>query len=219
MNELRIGWVSIVFLLLSQWVVLKKSVRWYHGAVAAGAILFHYSAVFYPVFSLAVFRKWSCRLIVRGGLVMALCALVAWLLTPAHFLEKIRLYQNYPAPSRLSGLSSVVQIGILLWAVQKSDLSMRMRRRLIGVSAALTVLFFAVIQFTYAGLRLLDLVVYSVALMLLCLHGLAGQRLNLTVKRLMLLFGLVSVLFIFRNFLNEPLSSYAPFLPYRTFLS
>jgi len=217
MNEMRIGLVSIVYLLIYQLIGRCGKIRWWNSVPVVATLALHYTAIFYPIFTCAVLKSWSRRLVFLIGLVLAGGVVFVMLLTPGHVMEKFRLYSAYPAPSRLSGLSSVVQAAIMMFAVYHSSLSCQIKKRFIVVSTGLVIFSLGVVQVTYAGLRMLDLVVYAGVITVLFLHNAASVRLNRKVKLCMLCFGLFSVAFVFRNFLNESADSYSPFLPYHTF--
>lgn len=216
MNELRIGLASIVFLLACQVLSRAGKIDLKSGMLSLASVLMHYSAVLFPLYVFIAFvhrNRWS-YILWGGCCFLSVLALIA--IRPEYFMMKLNSYSGFRAPYAVSGLAGLTQVGIMLLAIWQSALSIGMKRRLLVLSAVLSLAFFGIVQLSYAGLRLLDLVVFICPLTMLCAHGVEGQRLNSRTRFWMVLFGLVSVGFVFRRFLVEPAGSLAPFLPYHS---
>ncbi len=214
MNTLRIGLASIIFLLVGQRLAQRKTLDSGGLALMAMSGLTHYSAVVFPLFFLGVFKRWSRSLVLGGVGLCILGGLVVVVVSPGYVMTRLQAYDGFAAPSRFSGLSGVIQVAIMVLAAWKSDLPADLKTRLVTVSIALVAVFIGVTQFSYAGLRFLDLVIFICPVAILCAHGLNGVNMNSRVRSLMLMFGVVSAVFVFRRFLNEPPGGPAPFLPY-----
>lgn len=219
MNALRIGLASILFLL-----ALQAASRHHNPSPAAlglalVASVTHYTAIFYPLFGMAVLRRWSRRLVLGVVLFGVLAFAVAFLLQHAYLLAKLQSYETLRAPSRFSGLSSVIQVALVLVAIWKSTLSPHKKGQLLTLALLLTAAFMGLVQFSYAGLRLLDLVVFVLPPAMVAAHELENKPMNLPARLGLLAFGLASTVFVFRRFIVESPDSLAPFLPYHLIFS
>lgn len=219
MNALRIGLASVLFLLAMQDLSRRHKLGAPSVLLSIGACLTHYSALLYPIFFLAVLRRWSMRLLLGGVIVGVLALVVFFLVHPPYLMAKLQSYVGFRAPSRLSGLSSVVQIVLVLFAAWKSTLSHSMKLQLITVALVVAGGFLGVVQFSYAGLRLLELIVFLTPVVFVCAHELENKPMNGPARFGLLAFGTISAVFIFRRFLVESPDSLAPFLPYHLIFS
>ncbi|MGE4450416.1 EpsG family protein [Castellaniella sp.] len=219
MNALRIGLASILFLLALQAVSRHRKPSHAALGLALAASVTHYTAIFYPLFGVAALRRWSRRLVLGGVLIGALVFAAVFLLQHAYLMAKLQSYESLRAPSRFSGLSSVIQIALVSAAIWKSTLSRPRKGQLLTLALLLTAAFMGLVQFSYAGLRLLDLVVFVLPPTMVAAHELENKPMNLQARLGLLAFGLVSTVFVFRRFLVESPDSLAPFLPYHLIFS
>lgn len=215
MNALRIGLASILLLLAAQQFRRSRTFGPGSGALGAAGSLCHYTLAFSLCFLVAVLRPWSKKLLL--GVLLSAAAILALIIAISTGYLSLRLtsYTNFTAPSHLSGLSNTIGIAVLLCGVWRGQLPKELRTRLLSLSIGFSILFFGIVQVSYAGVRLLDLLGFVVPLAILCAYGSCGQKLDRPVKLALYVFGVLSAAFMFRNFLNESANSLAPFLPYR----
>lgn len=219
MNGLRIGLASILFLLAAQAMSRRHLLSPSALLITILACLTHYTAMLYPAFFIVAVRRWSARLLL-GGVAIGVCAaLVFAFLQSGYLMARLQSYDGFAAPSRFSGLSSLIQIAVVSAAAWKSTLSHGMKVRLISIALLFATCFMGIVQFSYAGLRLLELVVFVTPLAMVCAHELENKLLNASARLGLLAFGLVSTVFVFRRFLVESPDSLAPFLPYHLIFS
>lgn len=216
MNVLRIGLASILLLLAVQQFRRSRRFGFDSGAWAIAGLLCQYTLAFPLCFLVAVLRPWSKKLLLGVLLsAVAIAALIA-AISISYFSVRLTTYKYLAAPSHLSGLSIIVGVAILLCGVWRGQLPKDLRIRLLSLSIGFAILFFGIVQVSYAGPRLLDLLGFVVPLAILCAYGYCDKKLDQPVKLALCVFGLVSAAFMFRNFLNESVNSLTPFLPYQS---
>ncbi|MDY0309057.1 MAG: EpsG family protein [Castellaniella sp.] len=219
MNALRIGLASILFLCAMQWVARQRQLGTTSLALAVASCVTHYTAVLYPVFLVSTLRRWSFRFLLGGAILCGLAVIAVILMNSAYLISRLHSYSAFPAPSRFSGLASIVQNAAVSMAIWKSTLSHGQKLRLLSAMWLVAACFFGVVQFSYAGLRLLELVVFIAPLATVYAHEIEGKLMNASARIWLFAFGLVSMVFVFRRFLVESPDSLAPFLPYRLIFS
>lgn len=215
MNALRIGLASILLLLATQQYRRSRTFNPGVGVLGVAGLLCHYSLTFSLCFMVAVLRPLSRKLML--GILLSAAMLVALIavVSISYFPDRLATYISFTAPSRLSGLSVIIGVTILLYGVLVGELPRNLRIRLLGLSTGFSILFFGAVWVSYAGVRLLNLLDFAVPLSILCAYGSCSQKLDRPIKIALCVFGLASAAFMFRNFLNETSYSVAPFLPYR----
>ncbi len=216
MNAIRFG-LAFAFVLLG-WQALRRKKVWAYFFLSLLAILFHYSA-FVLAFLLFLQEKNLRKPQVAFSLVVLLTLLaILIVIKEDYFQAKLFLYADYSSPSPWSGLSrssavflillgfvipfSKDRIGFALWLLVPT---------LMGQTLAL---------FSYAGLRILDLMAVGTPLLLLRWF----DRNSVVPSRVfwsgLAFAGILSCLFLYRNFLSDYdgqlTGTLTPFLPYRT---
>ena len=181
------------------------------------SLLFQYSSLVVIAFSLLVESKMRTRRFVVTA-VATLCGVTAFAyVANTYVVQKFTLYalSNYQAPGPLSGLSQVAIVAVILVGLRYFRVEKRLRNRLLWVTVALCALFLIITQYSYAGLRLLDLLAFALPFTLVRAIARGDAELTARAKLVFVVAGFVGAAFFLRNMLMEPLSSASPFLPYR----
>src|SRR3546814_7500157 len=156
----RIGLVSFLFMRFSQSFARRKSVNASNGILGLSSVFMHYTACLFPLYFVAGFHRRikGTTVVWLGGLILLSLGVAA--VYSGYLIAKIRSYDALPAPSGLSGFADIILIGVLSLAVWKSTISSTAKYRLILLTWALAITFMASVQFSYAGLGLLELGVF-----------------------------------------------------------
>lgn len=214
MNGLRIGIASILLLLAVQ--SLRRGCALKSGVTALVSVLCHYTIVFsiaYIAINHLKNIKWKYLLF------LGVTPLVVFYVAQEHILLKINLYLDFESPNPLSGLSKVLVVIFLLSGVMFSSLPSSMRNRIVFFALLFTGVAFAVAVYSYAGLRILDLISFALAIVILEAHFKVKQLLNWKTKFSFILAGFISAAAVYRGFLLEAGRGESPFLPYEVFNS
>lgn len=210
MNGLRIG-IASAFLLLAA--------RYYSNRRAGKSMLFmllslsfHYT-VFFSIFFLLInsVRRVSIKYCIVGVLLLVFLLYVA----QGYFLEKIAAYSGYESPGPLSGLSKFLVIAIFIFAILLSELPVVLRMKVAVSAAFFSMLAMLLSSFTYAGLRILDLIAFALPMIFLVLYGERNIYFGFKVRLLFVLAGLLSVVAVYRGFIIEAGHGGSPFLSYK----
>lgn len=216
MNAIRFG-LAFAFILLG-WQALRRGKFWAYVVLSLTATLFHYSAAVIALllFLLEINLK---RPAVVAGATVFLVGLLLLAVSRQEYLEaKLFLYADYASPSVWSGLSRSFAVTTILFGfIMPFDVR---RMKVATLLLMLTLLGQGLALFSYAGLRILDILAASTPLVLLRWldrNGLAPSKafwLGLTLA------GIASCFFLYRNFLSDYdgqlTGTLTPFLPYRT---
>jgi len=144
------------------------------------------------------------------------------------FSKKVNLYKSFQAPSALSGTSRVVMIFLalfLVFSLPSTKHHARFRKKFLYVFLSSLLFSFVVSRFSYAGLRLLDLVFLSSASMIFYYSMKNRDIVTKRVERIALLLFFISLLAFTRNFVNsardydtfgQSTATQSAFVPYRT---
>ncbi|WP_339651727.1 EpsG family protein, partial [Halopseudomonas pelagia] len=212
MNALRIGLASALLLLAVQ--VFRRKGDMPALCVGLLALLFHYSALFSLLFIALTQRPWLRLSTLLGLLVVLLGFAVGLIFIDFYLLEKIQAYQQLQAPGGLSGVSKVVPLVIMLAGMLLSSLPRQLKLKAFIVYSVFISAAWLLTQFSYAGLRFLDLLSFSVPLSILATYSHLQLDFDRQIKVSMLAAGLVSIAGIWRGFLLERGEGKSPFLPY-----
>lgn len=213
-NGERIGIACAVLLLSAQCyrlgqTRLSKVLFW-------GSLLFQYSSLVVLAYTLLVESKMRTRRFILTSLA-TLCAVTVFAyFAHAYVLAKYMLYvlSGYQSPGPLSGLSQIAIVAIILAGLRYFRLEPQVRRRMLWVTTALCVTFWGISQYSYAGLRLLDLVAFALPYSLLRAMAKGDAMFTSRAKLVFVLAGFVGAAFYFRNMLLEPAGAQSPFIPY-----
>lgn len=218
MNGLRIGIALVILLLALQY--------WRRGRLRRGivvallSITFHYSAVvvLLYVWLVGTNLKNKRNLLLALTVVPALLALSA--MNNAYFSAKFELYaeSGYSAPTGISGLSDVAMVAAILILVPFFRLPKTVKFRVVWSALLFVVIFWGVARFSYAGLRLLELLSYALPFALMLVYAKYQAGLDRRAQWALVLAGIAGMLGMYRNMLLERtfFDSVSPFLPYKT---
>jgi hypothetical protein len=218
MNAVRAGLAMAVLLLAWQ-----ASRRGNHRAFllwGLAALLFHYSALL-PFLLLFLSGLSVSRVRTLILLVIALAfAAVLVASRQEYFLAKIALYSDYESPFSFSGLSRLILVTLVWMGVVLSPLGVGPKVRATALFLLPTLLFQGLAFFSYAGLRLLELMSFVAPLMAISEFDRARRPPGRTFWLILGIGGLLGAGFVYRNFLTDYdgqlTGTLTPFLPYRT---
>ena len=162
MNTLRIGMAMAVLLLAVQAIRRTESPR--NVAVLFAPVLLHYTSIIASCFLVLTGLRWKSKLFsvaVAGG--VAVFAMFQLTLQD-YLFGKLLAYETFAAPSEASGLSRLVIMAIITGAVLVGGLPANAKVKLVWVTAILALIFAALTKDTAAGLRLLDILSFSMPL-------------------------------------------------------
>ncbi|MDQ7040907.1 MAG: EpsG family protein [Rhodothermus sp.] len=214
MNVLRMGLASVIFLLalqLDRRQQLQKALL-----LAFVSILFHYSVVFVILYLWLIDNKLSGKGKVVGIIGIVLFVVLLILFNETYFEIKLKSYVMIEPPGMLSGLSRIILCMVLLAGVVFSSLPPREKHRLFWWTLLFMGMFWGITRISYAGLRLLDLLIFTLAVAIMRSYGRTGQPVDRIVKASWLLAGLLGAAAMYRNMLQERFWSPSPWLPYHT---
>lgn len=217
-NAERIGIACAVLLLSVQYYRLGQSPK--AAVLFWGALLFQYSSLVVLAYTLLVESRMRTRRFVVTAAI-TLCAVAVFVyFARTYVLGKYTLYvlSGYHSPGPLSGLSQIAVVIIILAGLRYFHLEPQLRRRTLWVTIALCAIFWVMTQYSYAGLRLLDIMAFAVPYSLLRAIARGDAVMTSRAKIVFVLAGFVGAVFFFRNMLLEPGTSMSPFIPYH-FLS
>lgn len=215
MNGLRIGIASAILMLAVQEVRRRG---YFSGlAVALSTLLFHYS-VFFSLFFIYISQRRWIKLSTSLLLIIAAAFAVSFFYANAeYFSYKISFYETTQSPNFLSGLSKVMVIFVIIFGVAMSGISIDEKIKIIIPGILLTVVFWGITSFTYAGLRILDLISFALPVSLLATYSRLGLLFDRSVRVALFFGGLISAAGVYRGFLLDFGQGPTPFLPYHFF--
>jgi hypothetical protein len=155
----------------------------------------------------------------RHVFLVGIAVLILFHFVGEYVFLKFTLYSTVETPNSFSGLSKVIVISVLGFGILFLDSPLPLRLRIIFSTIVFTGFAIAVSTFSYAGLRLLDLIAFALPVSILMIHSEARRRFNWKIKLSFLLAGFVSAVFVYRGFLLEAGQGNSPFLPYEVFNS
>ena len=218
MNVLRVGIATLILFYLVV-AVMEHSNKLKILFLSFLAVLFQYSILFslFFVFSTSV-KVWSGKRFfwLIGLSFFALCLLYSGM---DYLVFKLGAYTDneYINPGGFSGLSIVAILLVLLCSIWLSNLPKNVKGKLISFGFIMMVAFYFMASYTYAGLRLLDLLSVSLALTAVLQHTVNERRFNSFFKGGLLFAGLLSGVSTMKGFLEFEGLGESPFLPYHFF--
>lgn len=214
MNVLRMGLASAIFLMALQLDRKKENRK--AIILAIMSVLFHYSMIFAILYLWLVDEQIGGKYRALGVFSMIVMVLLLVVLNEAYFVTKFQNYAVIEPPGMLSGLSRVVLCVILLGGVWFSSLPRPEIHRLVLWTLFFMGVFWGITRVSYAGLRMLDLLVFVLAVAIMRAYGRTGQPVDRSVRASWLLAGIVGAAGVYRNMLQESFWSPSPWLPYHT---
>lgn len=219
MNVLRIGLASALLLLATQFFARRRFAPALLTAILA--VTMHYSSALVLVLLVGATSRgvahWK-RVTAGIGIFAGLLVFIAW--NSTYISNKLGLYAAYDSPSALSGTRPLLLILLMLIAAHFSRIPAIPRTRMQLLVSLATIFGAALSAFSYAGLRVLELVAFSAPLILVMLLTQYRIRLSRSVLVLFLTAGTLYAAVTFRGFLIEASNSatLSPFLPYHALL-
>lgn len=218
MNAIRTG-LAMAFLLLA-WQALRRRRILQAVLVSSLAVSFHYSIVL-PILLLFANElsrpNWRVFLAFLTILFAIMGLLIAYY---SHVEEKFTLYQNFQSPSIFSGVSRFLILLFLYACILFTTLPPTAKRRMVFPLLVLPCFCQAAAWFSYAGLRLLDLVAFVAPLLVLRQYDHHLMKPDRLFRKALFLAGLAGAFVSFRNFVADYggrlTGTSTPFLPYRT---
>lgn len=209
MNALRVGVAFSFFLVLFQYALHSNFDRKIKYGVLA--CVFHFSSAFYIVF----LYVYNIKILTIKWLVKAFLLMLVFLGFIVFFREyivhKFLLYSNYDSPGGLSGLRIVIPIIIVLLGVFLSRLYIYEKLKFFVFVFSLASVFFVIVQFSYSGLRLLDLLLMVTPMAILLAFKKENKDLDINIKLSFVVAGLLFSIGTYLGFDQH-------FIPYRSWL-
>lgn len=215
MNALRVGIASSILLLAIQ--EFRKNNQHTGFAILFTTILFHYSIALSSFFIITTQIKYINRRNILYFSVFLIIIFCLFFLKINYFYYKFSIYETMQPPNFYSGLSKVLVIFIILTGLFLSRISMEVKMRIIIPGFLLTVFLGAMVNFTYAGLRFLDLLSFALPVAITATYSRLGLNFDKSFRLSLFLGGIVSVAAIYRGFLLSAGKGSSPFLPYQLF--
>lgn len=216
MNALRIGLASAFILLMVQEIRLrggKAAIK--YGAIAA---LFHYTILLSVVILFLSQQPWGRLSTVLKNIALLLLLSFGLISVDFYVADKIEVYTSgdYSKPSALSGLSILVPNIIILIGVLFSFFPKKEKFKLFFLFLLVFGSGMIITQFTYAGLRILNLGGFIIPLCILASYSRLGLKFGHGFKFSLLMAGVLGAAGVYRGFLISYGEGTTPFLPYET---
>lgn len=217
MNALRIGLASAFILLMIQEIRLrsgKAAIK--YGVIAA---LFHYTILLSVVMIFLSQQPWGRLSTVLKNIALLSLFSIGLISVDFYVADKVQIYTSgdYSKPSALSGLSILVPNTIILIGILFSHFPKSEKIKLLFLFIFIFASGMIITQFTYAGLRILNLGGFIIPLCMLASYSRLGLRFDRRFRFSLLMAGLLSSIGVYRGFVNGYGEGASPFLPYETF--
>lgn len=214
MNALRIGLASAFILLMVQEVRLKDAQAAIKFGVAAA--LFHYTVLLSIVILFLSQQAWGQLSTVVKNIVLLVLLSFGLLSVDFYVADKLEVYTSgdYSKPSALSGLSILIPNIIILVGILFSFFPRAEKFKLFFLFLLVFGSGMIITQFTYAGLRILNLGGFVMPLCVLASYSRLGLKFGRKFKFSLLAAGLLSAIGVYRGFLIGYGEGPSPFLPY-----
>ena len=213
MNGLRIG---IASLLIIYSLILLYEKKFKSISAAFLSVLFHYSSLLL----LALIQISSRRLITKTNLKLLfigliVCATILYL-KQDYFLFKLQSYANFSSPGLLSGTRNIIIIIVFLLGIITCNMHVNDKLKFISITLVSTILAWILARYTYAGLRVLDLICLATPLIIVLYYEQKRIALPTSLKLSFTIAGLLSAAAMINGFYKDQGLGPSPFLPYKT---
>ena len=131
-----------------------------------------------------------------------------------YFLDKLDGYKEMQTPGALSGISKIVPLVLILIGLMMGTLPTALKFKLFMLSITVILAAWLLTQHTYARLRFLDLLSFSVPLSILATYSRLKLNFDIPIKIGMLVAGLISAIGVYRGFILNYAVGKSPFMPY-----
>lgn len=213
MNVLRVGIALNVLLLSMQQSRRNRSSL--SGLIGISAITFHYSALIPYVY--AVWTRYNIALkfiVVSSAVIVA--AYFVFFGQIGYIDTKLTLYTNMESPNLVSGISYLISMSILLVGVALESIPSKSRGYLLLTGVVGASVAFMISRYSYAGLRLLELVVSVYPFIIAIVFEGLKRDFKVAMKLALLGAGIVNAAFLLRRFVADAGVGPSPWLPYST---
>lgn len=217
MNGVRAGLATAVFLLA--WQSLRRGYKWSFFLLSLANFLFHYSAAL--LFLLAYgnearFKVWRNFLPLLLVFAVVFGSVFVYL---DYFEAKLALYSSSEAPSPFSGLARTVLVVLLWMCFVGGKVPLKAKIKSFTFLVLTTIILQILTFWSYAALRLVDLMLFLAPLVLVREYDMLGRSPPRLFWVGLALVGFLGILFTYRNFLSDyggqVTGTETPFLPYR----
>lgn len=209
MNAVRIGLASVLLMIALQQI--RRIGLYKSGFFSLNALFLHYSVFVSFIYYFSVL---SNILKFKYLSIIAVVTTLIFFLYHSYFLNKINAYTLMEAPTELSGSSKIIVILVLVVGATFSNLSSKQLLKFISITLIFTFLALVLTFLSYAGLRILDLIAFAIAFILIMLHYQVNKEFNWQTKLSFFIAGLISAAAVYRGFLLEAGQGKSPFIPY-----
>ncbi len=209
MNVMRFGLASSIFLIATRVPPEKHPIRYTIFAVIATGM--HFSSILLFLIFVAATRRGKTLLIVG----FSFLAIVASLIIPAYLGDKAGLYGAMAAPNASSGLLFLILQWLILVAMFSNRRDFEIPTAGWWICGILSLIFYALTQFTYAGIRFQLLLVVLLVAVMWRQYRPRNRRVTTRIMVWVLLIGIAALAGRVHNMLDEAGRTESPFLPYR----
>jgi hypothetical protein len=217
MNVLRVGIAMAVLLILGQ--ALRRSVSIWRVAGLFAPVLFHYSSIVAGSYIVASALRLNTKVFIISIVCVGSVSAAFFFGLQEYVFGKMQVYETFAAPSEASGTSRLIIMATIGLGVLLGNLPGMAKVKFSAVSAGLALMFAALTKDTAAGLRLLDMLSFSMPLGALVAYASTSQRVDKYFKIALCLAGVAGTVAVGRNFVDEAGHGNSPFVPYSTWMS
>ncbi len=217
MNVVRVGLAAAVFLLA--WQSLRRGYKWRFFLLSLASFLFHYSTAVVFLLSYgneARFKVWRDFLPLLLVFAVVFGSVFAYL---DYFEAKLALYSSSEAPSPFSGLVRTGLVVLLWMFFVGGKVPLKVKIKSFTFLVLPTIILQILTFWSYAALRLVDLMLFLAPLVLVREYDMLGRSPPRLFWVGLALVGFLGILFTYRNFLSDydgqVTGTETPFLPYR----
>ncbi len=217
MNTLRIGLALAVLLLAVQ--TLRRAQTGRNIAGLFTPLLFHYTSIIASCYLILSAVRLNAKVFAVAFVVGVGVMTVFYFTLQDYALGKVQVYETFFAPSEASGLSRLIMVGIIIIAVVIGSLPVVSQIRFACISVILAAIFAAVTRDTAGGLRLLDMLSFTLPLSALLAFASASRIADNYFKVGLCLAGILGAVAVGKNFLDEAGYGNSPFVPYSSWMA
>jgi len=212
LNVIRIGLASVICLLIVQ--SIRRSGLIGKGKYFLLSFLMQYSSLLIPLFFYASIADYRNGRFLRYMVAATFFIMTFVLISFNYIEEKIIIYEDSSSPSLYSGALHLV-VGCVLTMVLFFGKLPRSDKKKIALWCMFSICAaFIFSRYNYAGLRLLDMLVFIVPVSIVYLYNKNNMRLDRSVKFALFFCGLILSVNAYINYIQEEGQGESPFLPY-----
>ncbi|MBM9538610.1 EpsG family protein [Desulfobulbus alkaliphilus] len=216
MNALRISLAFNVILLAVQ--ALRRYGDKQALSIGLASLLFHYSSLVSLVYIGISQRKLSRKSSLIYMILVLSIALVFFFTSDVYFINKFDTYLDKTSPSVFSGLSIILPLLLVVGGMMKGCLPRSEKMKLSVLALVSISLAWALSQYSYSGLRVLDILSFTIPLSIMASYSRLKLEFDRVLKICVLCGGIVSAIATYHRFLAGYEQGQTPWLPYETWL-